>query len=165
MKTMWPKIEQDLTGSQVLCYHDGQVQEFKKKRSAHTPVQDFYIWLELMRSGPSPSQISYRFFCNITVKPIFYCDVKPLAVGCRIGLDPQHNHLALEIPTCWSSKSLADPTQSLAGPMQSLTDPTRPQCKQVEYSLGRLGSPWVPSRWCSHWPCTFFFFFFFICAG
>ena len=42
---------------------------------------------------------------------------------------PQCNHFALDIPTCWYLKSLADPTGSIADPKReaSLT-----QHKQVE---------------------------------
>ena len=67
------------------------------------------------------------------LKPTFYCNAKPLALGRRVGLNPQRDHSALEIPTCWCPKSLADPTQSLTDPTQSLTDPMRPQREQVEY--------------------------------
>ena len=79
-----------------------------------------------------------------TVKPIFHCNAKPLALGRRVGLDPQRNLLPLDIPTFWFPKSLADPTQTL-------TD----QCDPMEYR-----SRWVPSRWCSRLPCTIHFMFF-----
>ena len=69
----------------------------------------------------------------------------PLTLGCHVGLDPQRDHFALEIPTCWYRKSLPDPTRLPADPPRSLTDPTRAQHEQVEY--------W--SCWGSCWPCTF----------
>ena len=52
------------------------------------------------------------------LKPIFHCNTKPLALGHRVGLDPQRNDFTLPIPTCWYRKSLTDPTKK---PM----DPTR----------------------------------------
>ena len=38
--------------------------------------------------------------------PIFHCDAKPLALGPRVGLDPQCDDFALSVPTCWYLKTL-----------------------------------------------------------
>ena len=47
-----------------------------------------------------------------SVKSIFHCNAKPLALGRCVGLDPQRDIFALDITTCWFQKSLADPTHS-----------------------------------------------------
>ena len=45
-------------------------------------------------------------FVKVSLKPIFHCDAKPLALGLGVGLEPQHNDFALPIPTCWYLKTL-----------------------------------------------------------
>ena len=69
-------------------------------------------------------------------KPIiFHCNVKPLAVGHPVGVDPQRDNFALGIPTCWYLKSLADPTQP----------PTRVNNAQRKLVLFPVASRWVPN--------------------
>ena len=41
-----------------------------------------------------------------TVKPIFHCGAKPLALGASVGLDSQHHDFVLPIPTCWYLNTL-----------------------------------------------------------
>ena len=41
-----------------------------------------------------------------TVKPIFHCNAKTLALGHRVGQYPQRESFALGIPTCWYLKML-----------------------------------------------------------
>ena len=41
-----------------------------------------------------------------TVKPIFHCNAKTLALGRRVGQYPQRESFALGIPTCWYLKML-----------------------------------------------------------
>ena len=36
---------------------------------------------------------------DMSVKPIFHCNAKPLALGPRVGLDHQHDAFTLPIPT------------------------------------------------------------------
>ena len=43
------------------------------------------------------------------LKPIFHCNAKPLALGHRIGLDPQCNHFVLEIQHGGIQKAKAKP--------------------------------------------------------
>ena len=70
------------------------------------------------------------------VKAIFHCNAKPLALGPRVGLDPQRDDFALGIRTCWYLKTLADPTQSLTDPKRSLARPM--QAGGILVALG----PW-----------------------
>ena len=39
-------------------------------------------------------------------KPLFHCNAKPLALGPRVGLDPQRDDFVLGIPACWYLKSV-----------------------------------------------------------
>ena len=105
-----------------------------------TPTPDASQWniggVRLSGVGAGVGHVHFMLFMSISFasgtqrKPVFWwnmgftvilfhCNWKPH------GLDPQRDHLALEIPTCWYPKSLANPTQSLTDPTRSLTDPTR----------------------------------------
>ena len=46
---------------------------------------------------------------NPTLKPIFHCDAKYLALGVGVGQCPQHQNVALGIPTCWYLGANANP--------------------------------------------------------
>ena len=39
-----------------------------------------------------------------TVKSIFQCNAKLIALGPGVGLDPQRHNFTLRIPTCWYLK-------------------------------------------------------------
>ena len=74
--------------------------------------------------------------------------VKPLTLGCHIGLDPQCYHFVLEIQTCWYPKRLADPTQSITNQTLTLMDPMltphRPNVSQ--WNIVCVVSPRVGAR-------------------
>ena len=60
----------------------------------------------------------------VQIKPIFHCNAKPLALGPRIGLDPQHdvtytNMLVSKMPM----PGLVDPMPGLADPTSGLGHP------------------------------------------
>ena len=89
------------------------------------------------------------------VKPIFHCNAKPLALGLRVGLDPQRDNFKLGIPTCWYLKSLADPTRppnaNQQCPMPSnsaLQEPKMPNASSnvSRWNIGRVGFPVVRAR-------------------
>ena len=80
-----------------------------------------------------------------SLKPIFRCDVKTLALGCRVGQYPQCESFALGIPTCWYLKML----KFVLPPMRTLKFGC-PHREQVEYSLC-----WVPKARGWGWPCRF----------
>ena len=65
---------------------------------------------------------------RLRIKPIFHCEAKLLALGPRVGLEPQHDNFALPIPTCWYPKC-----QRKALGIQ---------CEPVEYT-----SRWAISCW------------------
>ena len=116
--------------------------------SEHARFDNYVVSLgcnQTLQSSTFPSQACIKLLITVRLKPIFHCNAKPLVLGRRIGLDPQRDHFALEIPTCCYLKSLADPTRIPMDPTLSLMDPTRviiTQCetqrKPVEY-----GSRWV----------------------
>ena len=76
---------------------------------------------------------------------IFHCNAKPLALGLRFGLYPQHETFALSKPTCWYSKSSRyqrePPLTQREAPLTQC-EPPQPQRKPVEYSTGRALLRW-----------------------
>ena len=79
---------------------------------------------------------SVVLFIGGSVKPIFHCDAKPLALGPRFGLDPQRNDFALLIPTCWylkMPKFALPPTPTLKFALPPTGNPNA--------SIGCVGSP------------------------
>ena len=73
---------------------------------------------------------SVRYFLSKSLmpclKPIFHCDSKTLALGCRIGQCPKHKSFALGIPSCWYPKTLKfalPPTQMLKFPSTPMQTP------------------------------------------
>ena len=75
------------------------------------------------------------------LKLIFHCCAKPLALGPRVGLEPQYDDFELPIPTCWYLKALhtqCDPTRV----NNAQCEPIMPKREPVEY-----GSRWVHKSW------------------
>ena len=74
--------------------------------------------------------------------------VKPLTLGCHVGLYPQCYHFALKIQTCWYPKRLAYCTQSITNPTLTLMDPMltphRPNSSQ--WNIVCVVSPQVGAR-------------------
>ena len=50
----------------------------------------------------------------------------------RVGLDPQHDHFVLGVPTCWYLKK---PLRTQCEPLATHVDPLATQHEPVEYSL------------------------------
>ena len=75
--------------------------------------------------------------------PIFHQNASPCALGSHAGQDPQIEHFALGISTCWYLKTLAHPTRSPFYPTQPPINLTRPQREQVEYSSRWAREGWV----------------------
>ena len=71
---------------------------------------------------------------NHTVKPIFHCDAKFLALGVGVGQYPRHQSFALGIPTCWYLGANANP-------LICVLPDAKPKRKPVEYRLR-----WVPTQ-------------------
>ena len=70
--------------------------------------------------------------------PIFHCNAILLALGPRVGLDPQRHNFALGIPTCWYLKTLI-----FVLPRMRTLKFANLECEQVEYR-----SPMQSSRVC-----------------
>ena len=99
-------------------------------------------------------------FGKKSVKPILHCNAKPLTLGRRVGLDPKSDLFALELPTCGYLKANTMHHRPNSNPQGPNAKPPRTQRKPMGYS-----SRWVPLRWCSRWPCTFYVFWVnFICV-
>ena len=77
-----------------------------------------------------------------TLKPILYCNAKPFALGRHVSV-PQLDHFALDIPTCWYPKSLADPTQVPMNPTR-VTPNAKPNSSW--WNIACVGSPSVGAR-------------------
>ena len=71
----------------------------------------------------------------MSLKPIFHCDAKYLALGVGVGQCPRCQNFVLEIPTCWYI--LALPNAKIC-----VFPDANPQRQSVEY-IGCV------------WPCTF----------
>ena len=65
---------------------------------------------------------------KVTLKPIFHCNAKILALGHRIGHYLKRESFALDIPTCWYLKMLKfsfPPTPNLKCALPPTPNPTR----------------------------------------
>ena len=78
----------------------------------------------------------------LSLKPIFHCNMNSHALGSRVWYDPQHEHFAFPIPTCWYTKRLLYSTWSLLYPTQSLVYLTR----SLEYPTRSLVDPMQAQR-------------------
>ena len=97
------------------------------------------IWILVLFSYQKRE--SFDDYLLIFLRPIFHCNAKPLALGRRVGLDPQRDLFALETPTCWYPKANAKHYR----PTQTLKDPTRiphgPNASQ--WNIVHVGSPCI----------------------
>ena len=78
---------------------------------------------------------------NKSLKPIFHCDAKPLALGPGVGLDPQRHNFVLGIPTCWylkTRKFALPPTPNLKFAFPPTRNPNASQ-----WNRGGVGSSGV----------------------
>ena len=75
-----------------------------------------------------------------TIKPIFHCNAKLLALGLCIG---SMQAIQLATPTCWYLKRLPDPMRRPPNPLQDPTDPMRLPGEPMEYSSGWVGKDWI----------------------
>ena len=109
----------------------------------------------------------YTYFLNQTLKTIFHCDAKYLALGVGVGQCPRRQNFALEIPTCWYLGANANPfcvlpdafnpTRNLKFAFYPMRNPNASQ-----WNIGCIGS--LALGLCvGH--VHFFFLFFFICVG
>ena len=81
---------------------------------------------------------------QVTLKPVFHCDANPLALGPRVGLDPQHDDFFLPISTCWYLKMLKfalPPTRNIKFALPLMQTP-----KASQWNIVCVGSPGVGSR-------------------
>ena len=93
---------------------------------------------------------------SFSVKPIFHCDAKFLAVGVGVGQYPRRQNFTLEIPTCWYILALPNAKICIIPDAKHkicVTPDTNPRCQSVEYS-------WRWAFWCWGWlwACTFHIF-------
>ena len=94
-----------------------------------------------------------------TLKPIFHCDSKPLALGPGIGLNPNATvlrHLTQNIPTCWYFSALPNAKICVSpdGKLKICVSPdANPRRHAVEYRWR-----WAFWHWGWHWACTFHIF-------
>ena len=83
----------------------------------------------------------YPFEMLSTLKPIFHCNAKPLALGSRVGLDLQCDDFALPYTSMLVSRNPCGPN---ATPNLPNTTPNPPN--KSRWNIGHVGSPRVGSR-------------------
>ena len=97
------------------------------------------------------AEISHNYNgTHVHLKPIFHCDAKPFALGPDVGLDPQRQNFASEIPTCWYLKTL----RFALPPTLKFALPTKPTPNTSRWNIGSIGSAKFSAKF-SCWPCRF----------